>query len=341
MLLSAGSLVPADALVLEAKDLFVSEAVLTGESFPVEKQPGLAAPDAPLAERDNCVFRAPTCAAAAGSAWWWRPGGTRLRRHRPAADAAPAGDRVRPGHPALRLRLLTTMLVMVLLVFAAHVLWAGPPVETLLFSIALAVGLSPELLPAILSVNLAARRPGDGRARRAGAQAQRHREPGQHGRAVHRQDGHPDRGRGQLEGAYDAAGAPSAERARAGGAQRRAARPAWPTRSTKPSSRRAGTGAPRRREARRDPLRLRAQARSASSSTPATARGSITKGAFTQVLETCTRVRGTARRSTRRSRAELERASTLGRSRASACWRWPPGRIEVRGRPTAATTSAS
>ncbi len=47
------------------------------------------------------------------------------------------------------------MLIMVLLVFAAHMFRGRPPVETLLFAVALAVGLSPELLPAILSVNLA------------------------------------------------------------------------------------------------------------------------------------------------------------------------------------------
>src|SRR6188472_1800997 len=50
---------------------------------------------------------------------------------------------------------MSAMLVMVLVVFVAHMLRGRPPIETLLFSIALAVGLSPELLPAILSVNLA------------------------------------------------------------------------------------------------------------------------------------------------------------------------------------------
>lgn len=56
VLLSAGSLVPADGIVLEAKDFFVTQAVLTGETFPVEKQPGIAAPQATLPERTNCVF---------------------------------------------------------------------------------------------------------------------------------------------------------------------------------------------------------------------------------------------------------------------------------------------
>ena len=51
--------------------------------------------------------------------------------------------------------LTTAMLIMVLLVFVAHVFRGRPAIETLLFAVALAVGLSPELLPAILSVNLA------------------------------------------------------------------------------------------------------------------------------------------------------------------------------------------
>ena len=55
VLLSAGSLIPADGLVLEAKDFFISQSVLTGETFPVEKKPGTTAADASLAERTNVV----------------------------------------------------------------------------------------------------------------------------------------------------------------------------------------------------------------------------------------------------------------------------------------------
>jgi P-type Mg2+ transporter len=56
VLLSAGSRVPADGVVLEAKDLYVSQAVLTGETFPIEKQAAPVAAGASLAERTNCVF---------------------------------------------------------------------------------------------------------------------------------------------------------------------------------------------------------------------------------------------------------------------------------------------
>jgi Mg2+-importing ATPase len=56
VLLSAGSLIPADGVVLVANDFFVNQAVLTGETFPVEKQPGTVPAKASLAERTNCVF---------------------------------------------------------------------------------------------------------------------------------------------------------------------------------------------------------------------------------------------------------------------------------------------
>jgi len=156
VLLSAGSLVPADALVLEATDCHVSEAVLTGESFPVEKKPGPSLPQAPLAMRGNCVFlgtnvRSGTAlcvVVATGAATEFGAIAHRLSLRPPETEF----DR---GIRRFGILLMSAMLVIVLLVFAAHALRGRSPVETLLFSIALAVGLSPELLPAILSVNLA------------------------------------------------------------------------------------------------------------------------------------------------------------------------------------------
>ena len=156
VLLAAGSLVPADAVVLEATDFFVSEAVLTGESFPVQKHAGVVAPDARLAERTNCVFlgtnvRSGTARAlvvATGASTEFGAIAHRLA-HRPPETEFDRGIRW------FGYLLTTAMLTMVLLVFVAHMLLGRPPTETLLFSIALAVGLSPELLPAILSVNLA------------------------------------------------------------------------------------------------------------------------------------------------------------------------------------------
>ncbi len=157
VLLSAGSMVPADSRLLEATDLFVSQAVLTGESFPVEKRPGTLGPEAALAERGNCVFRGThvrsgtgrCLVVATGRSTYFGGIARRLALRAPETEF----DR---GLRHFGYVLLTAMVVMVLAVVAVNVLLKRPPVETLLFSLALAVGLSPELLPAILSVNLSA-----------------------------------------------------------------------------------------------------------------------------------------------------------------------------------------
>jgi len=156
VLLSAGSLVPADAVVLEAADGYVSESVLTGESFPVEKAPGVVATGTPLQERSNCVHlgtnvRSGTLrcvVAGTGQATQFGMIAQRLTLRQPETEF----DR---GIRRFGYLLTSAMLVIVFIVFVAHMLAGRPIVDTLLFSVALAVGLSPELLPAVLSVNLA------------------------------------------------------------------------------------------------------------------------------------------------------------------------------------------
>jgi Mg2+-importing ATPase len=155
-LLSAGSLVPADGVLLDATDFFVSEAVLTGESFPVEKEPGIVSASATVRERTNCVFfgtnvrsgTARCLVVKTGAATEFGAVAARLSLRPPETEF----DR---GIRRFGYLLTSAMLLLVLLVFAAHMLRGRPPVETLLFSVALAVGLSPELLPAILIVSLA------------------------------------------------------------------------------------------------------------------------------------------------------------------------------------------
>lgn len=155
VLLSAGSLVPADAVVLDANDCYVSEAVLTGESFPAEKRAGPRAATAPLRERTNCVYLGTNVRSGTARCLVVATGrSTEFGSIAHRLTLRPPETEFERGIRRFGLLLTSVMLVMVVVVFVAHVLMGRPPVETLLFVIALAVGLSPELLPAISSINL-------------------------------------------------------------------------------------------------------------------------------------------------------------------------------------------
>ncbi|QDM32148.1 magnesium-translocating P-type ATPase [Tardiphaga sp. vice352] len=157
ILLAAGNLIPADGIILETQDFLVSEASMTGESFPVEKRPGVVAPDAALAERTNTVFLGASVRSGTAKVMVVRTGhrtefgaiAARLRARQPETDFA-------RGVRQFGYLLIRVMVIIVLFVLTVNLLLDRPVIESLLFAVALAVGLSPELLPAIISVTLSA-----------------------------------------------------------------------------------------------------------------------------------------------------------------------------------------
>lgn len=157
VMLSAGNLVPADGLVIEAMDFLVTEASLTGESFPVEKRPGLAPVEAPLAARTNCVFLGTSVRSGTAKVLVVETG----RRTVFGAISARLGTQAPETEFARGVRrfgylLIRMVIILVLFVLTVNQLLHRPALESLLFAVALAVGLSPELLPAIISVTLSA-----------------------------------------------------------------------------------------------------------------------------------------------------------------------------------------
>lgn len=153
--LSAGSLIPADGIVLEANDFFVNQAVLTGETFPVEKTPGTFPENASLSERTNCIFMGTNVSSGTaealvveiGEATVFGKVADRLRLRPPETD-------FERGIKHFGTMLTQVMLVIVVIVLAINTFLAKPFLDSLLFTLALAVGLTPELLPAIISVTL-------------------------------------------------------------------------------------------------------------------------------------------------------------------------------------------
>jgi Mg2+-importing ATPase len=155
VLLSAGSLIPADGILLEAEDFFVSQAVLTGETFPAEKRVGTVSEDAGLADRTNCVFMGTNVRSGSAKALIVETGvGTAFGQIADTLSLRPPATEFERGVRHFGLLLTQMMLIMVVLVLAFNVYFQKPVLDSLLFSIALAVGLTPELLPAIISVNL-------------------------------------------------------------------------------------------------------------------------------------------------------------------------------------------
>ena len=154
--LSAGSLIPADGVLLEARNCFVSQGLLTGETFPVEKQPGTVAAGAALAERNNCLFMGTSLRSGSASLLVVRSSAdSEFGRISASLALRPPETEFERGLRHFGTLLLRVMLVMTVLVLGANILLQRPTIDTLLFTIALAVGLSPELLPAILSITLA------------------------------------------------------------------------------------------------------------------------------------------------------------------------------------------
>lgn len=153
--LSAGNLIPADGVILEARDFLVTEASLTGESFPVEKRPGIVSPQAPLGQRTNCAYLGSSV----------RSGTARMLVVRTGRDTAfgAIAERLAARAPETEFArgvrhfgylLVRVMLVMVVFVLVVNHLLERPAIESLLFAVALAVGITPELLPAIVTITL-------------------------------------------------------------------------------------------------------------------------------------------------------------------------------------------
>ncbi len=156
VVLAAGDMIPADIRVLEAKDLFVNQSALTGESLPLEKQAGSPAVGARgLSDLANAAFMGTSVVSGRGLGLVVKTGPTtqfgaiskRMARRR-------AETSFEKGLQQFVWLMLRLMLVLVVVIFAANLLTKTGWVESLLFALAVAVGLTPEMLPMIITLNL-------------------------------------------------------------------------------------------------------------------------------------------------------------------------------------------
>lgn len=153
--LSAGDLIPADGLVIEASDFFVNQAVLTGETFPVEKIPGVQPVSAGLDQRKNVVFMGTNVRSGQSKVLIVQTGlQTEFGKIASRLSLRPPETEFEHGIRKLGFLLTEVMFILVFGIFFFNVLFHKAVLDSLLFSIALAVGLTPQLLPAIININL-------------------------------------------------------------------------------------------------------------------------------------------------------------------------------------------
>ncbi len=153
---SAGDAIPADCVLLEARDVFVDEAALTGESFPAEKSVALAAADAPFSARSNALFQGAHIVSGIARAMVVNTGSqTEFGKISQHLRRPPPETEFERGIRSFGNMIIYITLIMVIAILAINAYLQKPVVDSFLFALALAVGLTPELLPAIISITLA------------------------------------------------------------------------------------------------------------------------------------------------------------------------------------------
>lgn len=157
VLLSAGDLVPADGRLIEAKDLFVNEAMLTGEPYPAEKEARDLLQDERAATVPvNGLFMGSSIVSGTAQAVIIAVGrATRLGKMAHALRKEPPPTAFTLGIRDFGLLIARITVLLVLFVMWVNLLFERPLLQSFLFALALAVGLTPELLPMIVSVTLA------------------------------------------------------------------------------------------------------------------------------------------------------------------------------------------
>jgi len=154
--LSAGDMVPADSRLVTAKDFHVNESALTGESFPVEKSAeAIPKPPDEITGWTNYVFLGTSVVSGTATAIVTKTGtsteyGGIAQKLLPRAPVSESGK----GLKQFGVLIMEVTFALVMFVFLVLALLKKDMLESLLFAVALAVGLTPELLPMILTVNL-------------------------------------------------------------------------------------------------------------------------------------------------------------------------------------------
>jgi P-type Mg2+ transporter len=153
---AAGDAIPGDCRILESNSLFADEATLTGETYPIEKEECELAIETELGLRKNVLWMGTHVISGSAKAVVCATGmNTQFGQISERLKLAPPQTEFERGIKQFGLLLMKITLLLVVVIFVINIVLHRPALDSFLFSLALAVGLTPQLLPAIISINLA------------------------------------------------------------------------------------------------------------------------------------------------------------------------------------------
>ncbi|WP_018341940.1 magnesium-translocating P-type ATPase [Cytophaga aurantiaca] len=156
LLLKAGDMIPADCLLIEANEVHANEASLTGESYPVVKQVGILNEQTALAQRTNCLWEGTSIVSGTARALVIHTGDETIFGNIAQGSLKKVETSFEKGIKDFGFFLMKITLILSIFILVVNLLNHKSPLESVLFALALAVGMAPELLPAITTIAMSA-----------------------------------------------------------------------------------------------------------------------------------------------------------------------------------------
>jgi P-type Mg2+ transporter len=153
LLFAAGDIIPADCLLIESNDLHTNESTLTGETYPASKSAGKLSPATGLSKRKNILFEGTNVVSGTCKAVAVLTGKNTVFGKIAASITAPASETAfEKGIKRFGYLLMQITIILSIIILTVNIYFGRPLIESLLFGLALAVGMAPELLPAIMTI---------------------------------------------------------------------------------------------------------------------------------------------------------------------------------------------
>lgn len=156
ILFAAGNIIPADCFLIESKDLHTNEASLTGETYPAEKEAGIVEASTSLSKRSNVLYEGTSVVSGTAKAVAVFTGNDTVFGKLSKGLQEPAAETAfEKGIRSFGYLLMRITLVLSIVILGINLYFGRPLLDSLLFALALTVGMAPELLPAIMTIAMA------------------------------------------------------------------------------------------------------------------------------------------------------------------------------------------